>query len=164
MTEASIEAAKQAKKMGIRIIIDAGTLREGSLDLISFADVLIASEKFAEAISNTDNYIPESALEKLKELSCADTVIITRGSDGSIGLSQDSIFVQPAFKVDAVDTTGAGDVYHGAYIYGLIREWDTAACMRFASSVSAIKCKNVGVKNSIPTLEDIKKFMDSHEF
>ena len=163
MIDASIEAAKQAKKMGLKVVIDAGTLREGFLDLLPYADVLITSEKFAEAISGDNNFKPESALEKLKGISRADT-IITRGTKGSIGLSGDKIITQPAFKIDAVDTTGAGDVYHGAYIYGLIMKWDMHACMRFASAVSAIKCKNVGVKNAVPGIEIIKNFMDSHEF
>ena len=164
MTEASIAAAKQAKKMGIKVVIDAGTLREGFLDLISFADVLITSEKFAESVSNTNIFKPESLIEKLKELSSADTIIITMGPRGSIGMFKDNINIQPAFKINAVDTTGAGDVYHGAYIYGLIMDWDMSACMRFASAVSALKCKHVGVKNSIPTLKEVKKFMDSYDF
>ena len=164
MTDASIEAAKQAKKSGIKVVIDAGTLREGLLDLIPLSDVLITSEKFAEAILNTYNYTPELALEKLKELSDADNIIITRGIKGSIGLSRDTINEQPAYKINAVDTTGAGDVYHGAYIYGLLMGWDMPHCMHFASAVSAIKCENVGVKNAIPGLDEIKKFMDSHKF
>ena len=164
MIDASIEAAKQAKKSGIKVVIDAGTLREGFLDLIIFADILITSEKFAEAVSNTDNYTPESAILKLKELSNADIIIITRGLKGSIGLTKNTTIVQNAFKINAVDTTGAGDVYHGAYIYGLLMEWDMTSCMRFASAVAAIKCRHVGVKKAIPTLKEIKKFMDSNEF
>lgn len=164
MIEASIEAAKQAKKSGIKVVIDAGTLRDGFLDLLPLADTLITSEKFAVSISGKDNFTPESALKKLKELSNADTIIITRGSKGSTGLSRDNIIIQSAFKIDAVDTTGAGDVYHGAYIYGLIMEWDVPSCMRFASAVSAITCKQVGVKNTIPALEEVKKFIDSNEF
>ena len=164
MIEASIEAAKQAKKLGIKVVIDAGTLREGFFKLIPFADVLITSEKFAGSVSGDDNPRPESALKKLKSLSNADTIIITLGPNGSMGVSEDDIIVQPAFKVDAVDTTGAGDVYHGAYIYGLIKEWDMPSCMRFASAVSAIKCKQVGLKNLTLSPKEIKKIMDSSDF
>ena len=164
MMEASIEAAKQAKKSGLKVVVDAGTLREGFLDLLQLTDILITSEKFAESISGEINLRPESALKKLKKLSSADTIIVTRGSNGSTGMYKDDIFVQPAFKIDAVDTTGAGDVYHGAYIYGLIKGWDMFSCMRFASVVSAVKCKHVGVKNAIPSLKEIKKFIDSTEF
>ncbi len=164
MIDASIEAAKQAKRMGIKVVIDAGTLREGFLDLIPLADILITSEKFADAISGKKIFSPDSALEKIKKLSNAHTIVITRGSKGSIGTSNDNIHIQPAFPVEAVDTTGAGDVFHGAYIYGLIQEWDMPSCMRYASAVSAIKCKNIGVKNALPTHEKVKKYIDSHEF
>ena len=164
MIEASIEAAQQAKKMGIKVVMDAGTLREGSLELIPLADILITSEKFAQAVSDDKNFSPESALNKIKKISSASAVVITLGSRGSIGITNGHVHIQPAFKVETVDTTGAGDVFHGAYIYGLIKEWDMRSCMRFASAVSAIKCKKIGVKNAIPTLNETKKYMDSHEF
>ena len=164
MIEASIEAARQAKKMGLKVVIDAGTLREGFPELLHYADVLITSEKFAGAVSGDMNFKSESALQKLKGISSADTIIITRGSKGSTGLFKDKIFVQPAFEIDAVDTTGAGDVYHGAYIYGLIMGWDIPSCMRFASAAAAIKCKNIGVKNAIPDIKMVKNFIDNYEF
>lgn len=165
MIEASIEAANQAKKMGIKVVVDAGTLREGFLDLLSLADVLITSEKFAKSFSEEDDLRPESVLKKLKELSDADTIIITRGAKGSTGLFKNNVVTQPAFKVDAVvDTTGAGDVYHGAYIYGLIMEWEMPTCMQFASAVSAIKCKQMGIINALPSLKNIKKYIDSYKF
>ena len=163
MIDASIEAARQAKKIGLKVVIDAGTLREGFPDLLLYADILITSEKFAAEISDDNSFKPEYALKKLKGISSAETIIITRGSKGSMGISGDKIIMQPAFKIDAVDTTGAGDVYHGAYIYGLIMRWDMPSCMRFASAVSAIKCKKIGVKNAVPDIEMVKKFMDTCE-
>ncbi len=161
MVDASIEAARQAEKLNIKVVIDAGTLRDGSLELLPFADILITSQKFAEAVSDS-NSPHEAVLESLKDLSGADTVIYTRGSKGSVGLTNGEIHIQPAFKVNAIDTTGAGDVYHGAYIFGLLKGWNMAECMSFASAVSAEKCRYTGIKNAIFVLENIKKYVDMH--
>jgi len=157
MIEAAQEAAQQAKNMGLTIVMDAGTMREGSQELASMVDILIASEKFAEPLVG-DIASPEKALRALHGLGPKE-VIITLGSKGSIGLSGKKIIFQKAFSINVVDTTGAGDVYHGAYIYGLLQGWDMQKCMRFASSVAAIKCTHIGARKGIPQLEEIKEFM-----
>ncbi|RLB14234.1 MAG: sugar kinase, partial [Deltaproteobacteria bacterium] len=151
MIEAAQEAAQQAKNMGLTIVMDAGTMREGSQELISMVDVLIASEGFAEPLVG-DAAPPEKALEVLRALGPKE-VIITLGSKGSIGLSGKKINFQKAFPIDAVDTTGAGDVYHGAYIYGMLQKWNMQKCMRFASAASALKCRHIGARKGIPHLE-----------
>jgi sulfofructose kinase len=74
-------------------------------------------------------------------------------------LSGRKINFQKAFSINAMDTTGAGDVYHGAYIYGLLQGWNMRKCMRFASVASAIKCTQIGARKGIPQLEEIKEFM-----
>ena len=157
MIEAAQEAAQQAKNMGLTIVMDAGTMREGSQKLVAMVDILIASERFAEPLVG-DITSPEKALRTLHGLGPKE-VIITLGSKGSIGLSGKKIIFQKAFSIDVVDTTGAGDVYHGAYIYGLLQGWDMQKCMRFASVASAIKCTHIGAQRGIPALEEIKEFM-----
>jgi len=137
--------------------MDAGTMREGSQELISMVDVLIASERFAEPLVG-DTAPPEKALEVLHDLGPKE-IIITLGSKGSIGLSGKKINFQKAFPINVVDTTGAGDVYHGAYIYGLLQGWDMQKCMRFACAASAIKCRHIGARKGIPHLKEIKEFL-----
>jgi sulfofructose kinase len=157
MIDAAKEAARQAKHMGLTIVMDAGTMREGFRELASMVDTLIASESFAEPL--VGNIItPEKALRALHDLGPKE-VIITLGSKGSIGLSGKTTIFQKAFPVNSVDTTGAGDVYHGAYIYGLLMGWNMQNCMRFASAASAIKCRSIGARKGIPHLEEIKEFM-----
>ena len=157
MIEAAHEAAKQAKNMGLTIVLDAGTMREGSQELIAMVDVLIAAERFADPLVE-DTTKPEKILEALHDLGPKE-VVVTLGSKGSIGLSDKTINFQKAFSVDSVDTTGAGDVYHGAYIYGLLQGWNMKNCMRFASAASAIKCRRIGAREGIPHLEEIMEFM-----
>jgi ribokinase len=95
-----------------------------------------------------------TALNALRELG-PEQVVITLGARGSIGLNNQGIFRQKAFPISAVDTTGAGDVYHGGYIYGLLQGWDMQECMRFASATAALKCAEIGSQSGIPNLKDI---------
>jgi sulfofructose kinase len=159
MIEASLEAARQAKGMGLMVVLDAGTMREGSLELVSLVDVLIASARFAEPLVGRGAR-PEKALEALCRLG-PKSVVITLGSGGSLGWDGRNTVIQKAVPVQAVDTTGAGDVYHGGYIYALMQDWPMAECMRFASVAAALKCRETGARKGIPTLHEIKAFMNS---
>jgi ribokinase len=157
MVEASMEAARQAKEMGLTVVMDAGTLREGYRELAPVVDVMIASERFGRAVVGSDEPV-DKALKALCQWGPGE-VVITLGPKGSIGWSGGKIISQKAFPIDVVDTTGAGDVYHGAYIYGLLQGWDMAKCMRFASATSALKCSEIGARKGIPTLEETLNFM-----
>jgi sulfofructose kinase len=157
MLEASIEAAKQAKDMGMTIVMDAGTLRKGYRALVSLVDVLIMSQGFGEALVGVGEP-PEKALRTSAQWGPGEA-IITLGAKGSIGWHDGYITFQNAFPVNVVDTTGAGDVYHGAYIYGLLQGWDMPERMRFASATSALKCAEKGARKGIPTLERVRAFI-----
>ncbi|MBW1721729.1 MAG: sugar kinase [Deltaproteobacteria bacterium] len=161
MIEASIEAARQARRMGMRIVLDAGTMREGSLELVSMVDVLIASERFAEPIVGKQSP-PEQTLAALRRLGPRQ-VVLTLGEKGSMALDHGMILFQRAFPVEAVDTTGAGDVYHGGYIYGLLKGWHMADCMRFASAASALKCRMIGARKGIPGYARLQEFLEIHK-
>ena len=151
--EAQIAAAKMAREMGLTVVYDAGSEREGMHELISLTDVLIASERFAAEVG-------QGALaESLKALSCLGpkTVVITIGEDGCVGMENDETYILPALAVDIVDTTGAGDVYHGAFIYGMLRDWDLRTRMRFANAAAGLKCRTLGGRAGIPDLAEIQK-------
>jgi sulfofructose kinase len=157
MVEASMEAARQAREMGLKVVMDAGTLRNGYLELVSMVDILIASERFGSALVGTDEPV-EKALEALSKRGPKE-VVITLGPKGSVGWKGGETVWQEAFPIKATDTTGAGDVYHGAYIYGLLKGWDMTECMRFASAASALKCMEMGARKGIPSLQKTLNFM-----
>jgi len=157
MVDAGKEAAEQARRRGMTVVMDAGTLREGSLGLVSRVDILIASEPFAAAL--TGAAVPgRKALEKLIVLGPRQ-VVITLGARGSIGLDRHGMVKQNAFPVVSRDTTGAGDVYHGAYVYGLLQGWRMNACMAFASAAAALKCMNGRGWRGIPRIRAIEGLM-----
>lgn len=160
MLQASVEAAKQARKRDITVVIDADSLKDGIEKLFSLVDVLIIPESLARKLEPKENL--EQVLKKLK-LFGASQVVITLGERGSIGYDGKEYYYQKAHKVKAVDTTGAGDVYHGAYIYGLLKGWDMKKCMEFASLCSAIKCTKFGAQEGIPYRDDpiVRSFLIS---
>jgi sulfofructose kinase len=158
MTEASIEAAEQARRMGLTVVLDAGTFRERSLDLVSVVDVLIGSERFAADMTG-QKIVDERSLRRLRKIGPRD-VVITMGGKGSIGLGEKGFIRQAPFPVKAVDTTGAGDVYHGAYIYGLLKAWPMGECMRFASAAAALKCLKIGAQAGIPHLHEVEALVE----
>ena len=158
MVEAAQAAAEQAKQRGWTVVMDAGTLRKGSLDVVSHVDILIASQPFAEALTGSTAG-PEKALWELRALGPRQ-VVITLGAGGSIGLDRSGMVRQQAFPVSARDTTGAGDVYHGGYIYGVLKGWPMPKCMLFASAAAALKCKRGEGWQGIPDLRSIYALME----
>jgi len=157
MHDASREAARQARRAGLTVVMDAGTLRERSAELLPLVDVLIASETFAEPLVG-QGADPRETLEVLRAMG-PGRVVVTLGARGSVGRDAFGFYVQEAFPVQAVDTTGAGDVYHGAFIYGLLEGWEMPACLRFASAVAALKCLTLGAQAGIPDLAATRDFL-----
>jgi ribokinase len=155
--EGSMAAAEYAREAGVMIVIDAGSMREGALALVNLSDYFIASEDFARQFSHGND--PKAAALELLGLG-AKTVIITLGEKGSICVSPESYFYQPAFKVKAVDTTGCGDVFHGAFLLGLLRKWDLRETIRFASAAAALKCREIGGRTAIPDLREVEEFLE----
>ncbi len=158
MVDASIVAAKQARELGWTVVMDAGTLRPRTLDLIPLVDVLIASETFSDPLVGAETPKGE-ALIKLFELG-PQQVVITLGDKGSIGYQDGTIIRQPAYEVVSRDTTGAGDLYHAGYICGLLKGFEMPGCMAFGSAAAALKCQNGGGWGGIPTFDDIRALMN----
>ena len=88
-----------------------------------------------------------------------DIVIATFGEHGSKGVYGDKYFEQPAFNVDVCDTTGAGDVFHGAFDYYYLKGKSVEDCALYASAVSAIKCTCPGGRSGIATAATVEKFI-----
>ena len=155
-TQAALAAATLARSRGVLVSIDAGTLVPDIEALLARCDLVIASEKFAAR--STGEASPGRALKKLFAGPCRFAAV-TLGKAGSIGFDGKRLYKCPAFKVDVVDTTGAGDVYHGAFIFAYARGNTWEACMRFATAVAALKCTKFGGRTGIPELKTAERFM-----
>ncbi len=156
MIEGSLTAARCAKDAGVTVVVDAGSLRKGSLELIKMADYFIASEEFAKQYSNSVE--PKMAAKEMLLLG-PGVVIVTLGNKGSLTVSKEGYFHQPAFKIKAVDTTGCGDVFHGGFIFGILNNWDLRTSVKFASATAALKCRNIGGRTAIPNLKEVEEFL-----
>ena len=88
-------------------------------------------------------------------------VTATLGEKGCIHLGPEGLIEQPGFAVEARDTTGAGDVFHGAYVYALLQEWPIRQRLRFACAVAALQTRRLGGRAAIPTLDEAVAFMNS---
>ena len=89
---------------------------------------------------------------------------MTRGGKGNVTVWRDGSFRVDAFAVEAVDTTGAGDVFHGGFIYGLLRQWSLRESVIFASAVAALKCTEVGGRAGIPRLPEVMAFLQERGY
>lgn len=150
------QAAIWAKEKGMKVIFDGDGYEEEAVKNLHLIDVFVASEFFYNSMFTDTNFeVNCRALQK----EGPSTVVFTLGEKGCLGLSKEGFFSIPAYTVDAIDTTGAGDVYHGAFIYGLLKAWDTEATAKFASAVAAIKCTRIGGRAGIPDLQTVRRFM-----
>lgn len=156
MANASIKAASIAKKSNIPVMLDAGRIRPGMLELITLSDYIVASEEFARGLADT----PKEAVLKLSKLR-PSAVTVTLGKKGSITWAEGKIFSQKAFKVKAIDTTGAGDVFHGGYVYGILKGWEIRKTVEFASAFAALKCLKPGGRAGIPDLKTVIDFINN---
>jgi len=152
--ESALAAAKAAKDAGVLVSVDAGTLREGMLDLARLSDCFIASESFSLALSGGD--APREVCQRLSDLG-PRIAGVTLGARGYVGLVEGRMIQRPAFAIGAVDTTGCGDLFHAGFIFGLQQKWDYERCFDFAAWCAAQASRNLGGRTGIPTLEEINK-------
>lgn len=149
--DASLEAARAAQDNGVPVVVDAGTLREGMLELARSSDYFVASEKFGIALAGD----PKEACLRLAELgprlSC-----VTLGSRGYVAVLEGRLFERPAHPVEAVDTTGCGDIFHAGLSYGLVQGWDVEKCLDFGAWAASRVSLKLGGRAGIPDLKEWK--------
>jgi sulfofructose kinase len=150
-TEATLFACHTAKEAGIPVVVDAGTLREGMLDIVPLSDCFIASETFSKAMAGDH-------LETCRILSGLGSrfVGVTLGSKGYIALVDGRIIQKPAYPVTAMDTTGCGDVFHAGVTYGIVNGWDAEKCLDLGAWAAAQVSTQMGGRKGIPTYEKLK--------
>ncbi len=153
---AGVAAAKWIKEAGGIIVIDAEREVPGFEEILQLADYIIVSQHFAA--QQTGNANPEKAAHLLQE-KYGGVVVITAGEMGAFCRTSENVFYQPAFQVDVVDTTGAGDVFHGAFMVGLIENWPLPKILEFSAAVAAMKCRGLGGRAMIPSREEAMAFL-----
>jgi sulfofructose kinase len=162
-TAGNIRAAKIAREAGIPVLAD---FERNDLpvsdELLGLVDHLIVGARFGQHVSGASS--PAEATCKLWTKDRA-LVAITCGAEGSWYTTDGKeCHHQPAFQVEAIDTTGCGDVYHGAYAAALIWGYDVPERMRFASAAAALKATQPGGRRGIPNRQQVEAFLQTgHE-
>src|SRR5215467_1480114 len=104
----------------------------------------------------------ERALRKLRQ-SHAHVLCVTMGEHGAVALEGDRFHHEPAFKVHAGDTTGAGDVFRGGFIYALLQDQPIDEALRTANAAAAVSCTRLGALNGVPTLDEVRELMAARQ-
>lgn len=157
--DAAEEACKIARANNTKVLYDCGGLYEGVERILKLTDIMIPSEEFA--LGHTGCDCMEDAAVRLYELYHPEIVVITCGKEGGIIYDGEKCVKYPAFLVEAVDTNGSGDVFHGAFAAAMAKGYSYSNCCLFASATSAIKCTGIGARESVPDEETVYKFLES---
>lgn len=154
---ASRAAAIFAREQGIVTSIDADSFSPAVAEMEPWIDLFIASAFYAK--KRFPRVTPEEAVQRIHE-NGPKVAIVTLGSKGLVGCADDGPFALPAFAgLEVVDTTGAGDVFHGGFVSAWLRGLGAVESARYASAVSYIKCTRLGGRAGIPTREMTEHFL-----
>ncbi|HEX6499048.1 MAG TPA: ribokinase [Micromonosporaceae bacterium] len=161
-----VEAARLARRAGARVVLNAAPLPEpGDLcfaDLLGTVDVLVVNE--GEALALADQAPPVDGtgwgrlagnLRKLGPSAC----VVTLGGDGAVAVDDSGVYAHPAYPVDVVDTTGAGDAFCGALAVGLARGEPLSTAMRRGCAAGALATSRLGAQTALPTVDELDRFL-----
>lgn len=147
---------KKGKEFGIPTVLDADITPQDITNLVRLSSHAAFSEPGLFKMTALNE--PESALKK-GSLSTDGQVYVTLGDKGCLWLDGNEQRLDKGFKVDVVDTTGAGDVFHGAFAFALAHGYSTDKVVEFACAVAALKCTKAGGRAGIPSIEQVNEFL-----
>ena len=153
---ACMQAARWARDAGRTVVYDGTWLHEDLDAFLPLVDMPIVSEPMVR------RWMPKATPQQVVDRLCgygAQIAVYTLGARGAIVRSSEGTFNYPAFPIEVVDTTGAGDAFHGAFIYGLLQHWSVTDIIRFASAVAALNCRQLGGRSGLPDLSTVGGFI-----
>lgn len=149
------------------VVMDAGNYKESLIKLAKHVNYLVSSETFAKQLIeknqeiHSEEYLTEEnyllALKEIKKISHKNnTPVITLGDRGVIYLDKNKVKHIPSYNCFPVDTTGAGDIFHGTFVYGLSYKWDLEKIIKFSSLTAAMSIEKKGVREAIPEFTNVE--------
>lgn len=150
------QALTLARQQGVTTVLDADITPQDIAELVALSDHAAFSAPGLQRLTQIAE--AESALKKAQTLTNGH-VYVTQGKDGCYWLEKGALSHLPAFQIDVVDTTGAGDVFHGALAVGLAQNQPAQDAVRFASAVAALKCTRPGGRAGIPDCDQTRSFL-----
>jgi sulfofructose kinase len=145
--DAALAAASIARRAGIPVMADFDTVYKNVEKLFPHIDYLIASTQFLPAVTGQAD--PFKVLENMARVYKVRMPGMTLGRDGAVVYHEGRFHYSPGFVVETVDTTGAGDVFHGAFAFALLASWDIARALDFSNAMAALNCTALGARGGI---------------
>jgi sulfofructose kinase len=160
-TSAATQAARCARAAGVPTIVDVEKVRPGIAGLLQHIDAIIAAQDFPTALTGYDD--PWRAIEAVAREFGAPMVTVTLGPEGSLTWCRGRRIQTPPFKVDCVDSTGAGDVFRGAFASACLRdpEGDLEDVLAYANAAAALSCQALGAGAGVFDPDDIQRLLAS---
>ncbi len=157
--EAEIRAARWAREAGIPVSFDAERVLPETEELIRMTDYLVAAEGFPQELTGERDM--GEALRRIREMG-PRVAAATRGARGALAFDGERFYDSPGFSVETVDTTGAGDVFHAGFIYGVLGGYSLPRTLRFANVMAALSTAGLGGRGRLSRLEEAEAFLQEH--
>ena len=158
-TDAATQATRWAREEKIPVVGDFDNKYPGVEALLEFVDYPIMSKDFPERLTGEKDLL-KSLPAIFRRFKCRLTAA-TLGRFGLVAWDGEKFLQVPGFRVNAVDTTGAGDIFHGAFLYGLIKNWSLKEVLEFSCAAAALNCTARGARGHIATLDEVAAFRKS---
>lgn len=153
----STAVCRWARSHGVPTVLDAGSVHRGTRELAGQVDYLVASERFARDFCREEQV--ENCMQLLSML--APNVVVTCGPRGLLWQRQGEADALPAWPVRVVDSTGAGDAFHGAFSLALARGMAWAEILAFASAAGALACTRLGARAALPDEAEVRSLLET---
>ena len=154
---AALRCAQWAREEQIPVLLDVDKVEPLTPELIKDIDFVVTGSRFPTLFTGIADR--EKAFFELQSHT-SGVLCTTLGPEGAMALVEGEILCVKGFKTDVVDTTGAGDVFHAGFIYGLLQNWELGKILQFANAVAALKCRELGGRKGIPTLEEVRALLN----
>jgi len=156
-TMAVAHAAAIARRNGIPVTVDVDTIYHGFDRVLPNIDYLVASSEFPPAWTGVND--PFRALEAIQNEYGMRVAAMTLGAHGALARENGVFHYSPAFVVNCADTTGAGDVFHGAFCYAVLKGMAIREALEFCNAMAALNCTALGARGGIRGLEEVRSLM-----
>jgi sulfofructose kinase len=160
-TAAAAQAAIWAREAGIAVVSDLDDLYPGVEALLKNVDYLISSRDIPERIQSENDL--RTSLPAIHERYDCKLTAATLGHEGVLAWDGSQFYYAAAYRVNTVDTTGAGDIFHAGFLYGLLQGWPTQRQLDFACAAAALNCAAVGARGGIRCVQEIESLMTTGE-
>ena len=156
-TQAVEHAARIARGAGMPVTVDVDTIYHGFDRVLPHVDYLIASSEFPVQWTNQSD--PFRALEMIQQEYRMRVAAMTLGAHGALALEAGKFVYSPAFVVNCVDTTGAGDIFHGAFCYAILQRMPMREALDFSNAMAALNCMSLGARGGIRGIDDVRNLL-----